>query len=136
MKRIRVAVGVILQGDCVLVAQRQPGQHLAGYWEFPGGKIEPEETLASALRRELSEELGLKPHLPDDLAPWQVVEHDYPDKQVRLEFVRVSLPEQSGYGREGQRIAWTHVNRLSGLNMPEANKAVIRALLIDNARVN
>ncbi len=136
MKRIRVAVGIVQHTDQVLVAQRRPGQHLAGYWEFPGGKVEAGETLADALRRELLEELGLSPELPDDLEPWQVVEHDYPDKQVRLEFVRVAVTEQSGYGREGQAIDWVSVHRLHALKMPEANKAIIRALLNDPVHVS
>lgn len=129
MMRLRVAVGVIEHRDRVLVAQRRPGQHLAGYWEFPGGKIEPGETLAGALQRELYEELGLVLDLAGDLAPWQVVEHDYPEKQVRLEFVRVPVADQRGHGREGQVIDWVPVQDLLHLPMPPANKAIVEALM-------
>src|SRR6478672_8887524 len=79
---VRVAAAVILRSDGnVLLAQRPPGRAYAGYWEFPGGKLEPDESPRAALDRELREELGLDVRRA---APWLVQRYVYPHAHVEL----------------------------------------------------
>ena len=81
-RHTEVAVGVLLRTDgALLFTTRPPGKAYAGYWEFPGGKIEAGETVEQALRRELIEELGVTIGPPQ---VWKVTEHDYPHALVRL----------------------------------------------------
>ena len=85
---IDVAAGVIVRRDgCFLLGRRAPGSFYPGYWEFPGGKVEPGESPAGALCRELDEELGLK---IERLYPWLVRTHDYEHARVRLHFFEVA----------------------------------------------
>jgi len=99
-----VAVGILMRpnGD-VLLGQRPAGKPYAGYWEFPGGKVEPGETLFEALRREFLEELGLTIVSAE---PWCCVEYVYPHAHVRLHFYlsRQWLGEPQSL--EGQAFAW------------------------------
>lgn len=102
---VPVAAAVIRRGGDVLLASRPPGKHLAGRWEFPGGKIHPDETVAAALRRELREELGVDILVLDLL--WRE-RHHYPDKTVDLHFHRCLLAHADAVPtpHEGQDIAW------------------------------
>ncbi|MGE5337215.1 MAG: Nudix family hydrolase [Gemmatimonadota bacterium] len=101
---VRVAVGVLVRGDGdVLLADRPAGKPYAGYWEFPGGKIEPGESVESALARELHEELGID---VGTSTPWVVFEHDYPHAYVRLHFRRVFEWRGDPHPREGQRVGF------------------------------
>ena len=82
MALVTVAVGILIDdAGRVLVTHRAPDAHQGGLWEFPGGKVEAEETLLEALTRELREELGVSVEAAEAL---MVLEHDYGDKQVRL----------------------------------------------------
>ena len=85
MKVIEVAAGLITHEGRYLIARRKAGVHLAGFWEFPGGKREAGETLEECLHRELREELNVRIHAP---IPFQTVRHDYPEKTVELHFLR------------------------------------------------
>jgi 8-oxo-dGTP diphosphatase len=99
-----VAVGVMLRADgSFLLAQRPAGKPYEGYWEFPGGKLEPSESVADALARELHEELGVT---IADCEPWHVLEHDYPHAYVRLFFCKVTRWSGEPIGREGQAFSW------------------------------
>ena len=101
-KTTEVAVGVLICPDGrVLLADRPQGKPYAGYWEFPGGKIEPGETVAAALARELHEELGIDIAPP---TPWVTTEYDYPHAYVRLHFYRVTSWQGVPRGQEGQRL--------------------------------
>lgn len=97
---VDVAVGVLIRPDGrFLLASRPEGKPYAHYWEFPGGKLEPGETVAAALARELHEELGV------DIAaanPWVVREFEYPHVHVRLHFCRVTNWRGEPHAREGQ----------------------------------
>ena len=99
-----VAVGVLLQPDGrFLLTSRPAGKVYAGYWEFPGGKFEPGETVAQALRRELHEELGIE---AEDIQPWKSELVDYPHALVRLNFCKVQVWRGELEMREGQSFAW------------------------------
>jgi 8-oxo-dGTP diphosphatase len=101
---VDVAVGVLIDAEGrFLLTSRPPGKVYAGYWEFPGGKVEPGETVEQALRRELHEELGIAigPALP-----WQVELVDYPHALVRLHFCKVLAWQGEFEMREGQSMAW------------------------------
>ena len=81
--RIEVVGGILWRGGSFLAAQRPEGHPQAGFWEFPGGKVEPGESLEAALARELAEELSLSVRNP---RLWRTVEHDYDFRSVRLHF--------------------------------------------------
>jgi len=99
-----VAVGVLLRPDgAVLLADRPAGKPYAGYWEFPGGKIEAGESIEHALARELHEELGID---IGPATPWVTFEFDYPHAYVRLHFRRVRQWRGTPHGREGQRMTF------------------------------
>ncbi|CAG9180484.1 NUDIX domain-containing protein [Cupriavidus pinatubonensis] len=106
-KVTEVAVGVLVQPDGrFLLAQRPGGKPYEGYWEFPGGKLEPGETVEAALARELHEELGLD---ITECVRWHVLEHDYPHAYVRLHFCKVTAWRGDPIGREGQAFSWQTV---------------------------
>lgn len=101
---IDVAVGVLMRADGdVLLAQRPAGKHYAGYWEFPGGKVEPGEEIFEALKREFLEELGVA---ISSAEPWCGVEHVYPHAHVRLHFFISRKWEGEPQSLEGQAFAW------------------------------
>ncbi len=101
---IDVAVGVVIRRDgAVLLGQRVPGKPYAGWWEFPGGKLEAGESVEHALARELHEELGLEVNCS---LPWVVRGHAYPHATVRLHFRRVVDFTGEPSSREGQAFVW------------------------------
>ena len=101
---IDVAVGILIQpnGD-VLLAQRPAGKPYAGYWEFPGGKVEPGESIEAALKREFMEELGID---IIEAEPWCGVEHVYAHAHVRLHFYFSKRWRGTPQSLEGQAFAW------------------------------
>ena len=102
-KVVDVAVGVLMQGDLFLLTSRPEGKVYAGYWEFPGGKLEAGESVEQALRRELQEELGIT----IGAAPtWKTQMVDYPHALVRLHFCKVIHWVGELQMREGQSHAW------------------------------
>ncbi|MCW5220746.1 NUDIX domain-containing protein [Verminephrobacter aporrectodeae] len=102
--RTEVAVGILLRADgAVLLSTRPPGKPCAGYWEFPGGKIEAGETVEQALRRELIEELGVT---IGPASVWKITQHDYPHALVRLHWCKVRQWTGEFEMREGQSMAW------------------------------
>ncbi|HEX5388558.1 MAG TPA: NUDIX domain-containing protein [Burkholderiaceae bacterium] len=103
-KHTEVAVGILIRADgALLLSTRPEGKAYAGYWEFPGGKIEAGETVTEALRRELIEELGVT---IADAHEWKVTEHDYPHALVRLHWCKVFDWSGAFEMREGQQMAW------------------------------
>ena len=100
----QVAVGVLFQADGrFLLTTRPPGKAYAGHWEFPGGKIEADETLAQALTRELQEELGITIAGPQ---AWKTERIDYPHALVQLNFCKVRRWSGELQMREAQLYAW------------------------------
>jgi 8-oxo-dGTP diphosphatase len=103
-KHTEVAVGILVRPDgALLLSTRPPGKPYAGYWEFPGGKIEAGESVEQALRRELIEELGVT---IDSAEVWKVTEHDYPHALVRLHWCKVRDWTGEFEMREGQTMQW------------------------------
>jgi 8-oxo-dGTP diphosphatase len=126
MKSIHVAAGVVVNdaGD-ILLARRPEHAHQGGLWEFPGGKVEPDETPQAALRRELHEEVGL------DIAqsrPFIQIEHSYPDKRVLLDVYRVLAYQGKAHGREGQPVRWVSTSEMRRYAMPAANLPIVTAV--------
>lgn len=104
---VDVAVGVLVRPDgAFLLTSRPAGKVYAGYWEFPGGKLEAGETVADALRRELQEEIGIT---VGEVHPWQVELVDYPHALVRLNFCKVFDWQGALQMRENQSFAWQHL---------------------------
>lgn len=99
-----VAVGILIRpnGDFLLTT-RPAGKAYAGYWEFPGGKLEPNETVVEALRRELVEEIGVT---IQDVQVWRSSVVDYPHALVRLTFCKISAWTGQLHMRESQKFAW------------------------------
>lgn len=103
-KIVEVAVGVLIRpGGDFLLTSRPPGKAYEGYWEFPGGKIEHDETVEQALRRELQEEIGLT---IGPVQAWKVEIVDYPHALVRLNFCKVFDWSGELHMHEGQTFAW------------------------------
>jgi 8-oxo-dGTP diphosphatase len=124
----RVAAAVVVRPDGqVLLAQRPAGQAYERYWEFPGGKLEPGETPAHALVRELAEELGLAVRRA---APWLVQEYLYPHAHVELNFFRVFEWDGEPHGHDGQAFAWQRPGAFTVAPLLPANTRIMHALLL------
>ncbi|WP_342631894.1 Nudix family hydrolase [Marinobacter alkaliphilus] len=126
-KQIHVAVAVIIRDGRVLIARRPDHVHQGGLLEFPGGKVEPGETVQQALVREIVEETGLQVPLAS-LEPVIGIRHDYGDKRVFLDVWKTSEAEGQPEGREGQPISWLRPCELADADFPAANRPIIRAL--------
>jgi len=123
--RVDIALAIPLRAERVLVARRAQGLHLAGYWEFPGGRVETGETPADAACRELAEETGLRARA---LEPLVVVVHDYAELPLRFH-VFLARDPQGDVRIDGPReFAWKTPAELAELQMPEANRQMLRAL--------
>jgi len=121
---VEVVAAVIERDGKILIARRRAGTHLAGLWEFPGGKREPGETLEEALGRELVEELAT-PGIVGEVI--ETVEWAYPDKRVQLHFFRCHLKDEPR-PLEGQEIAWVERADLPRYEFPAADAALIERL--------
>ncbi len=125
---VDVAAAVITRPDGqVLLAQRPSGKAYAGYWEFPGGKLEPGETPRHALDRELAEELGLTVRRA---APWLTQRFVYPHAHVELHFFRVFDWIGEPVGHDGQAFVWQTPGRFTVAPLLPANARVLRALVL------
>jgi 8-oxo-dGTP diphosphatase len=124
MKTVVVTAAVVEQDDRFLVTRRQEGVHLAGYWEFPGGKCTDDETLAPCLARELREELDVEASVGSEIF---VVTHDYPDRRVELHFLKCTIHGEP-VPQQGQDLRWVSREELGGLEFPPADAALIGML--------
>ena len=123
---VEVAAAVITRPDgSFLLARRPEGKPYAGYWEFPGGKVKPDEPLLHALRRELLEELGI--HI-QHAYPWITRTFTYPHATVRLHFYRVVEWHGEPRPRENQALSWQFASDVAVEPMLPANAPVLRAL--------
>ena len=123
---IHVVAGVItdVRGR-VLLARRTRGRDLAGFWEFPGGKVDPGETPEQALARELAEELGIEATVGE---PVIAVPHRYPHKRIVLDVRRIAAWRGVAKGLDGQALAWAPPAKLADYPMPAADRPVLAAL--------
>lgn len=123
---IRVVVGIVLKDKQVLISRRQAGQHLAGLWEFPGGKMESGETAIQTLERELKEEVGIVPIEPQLFLQHS---HDYEDRKVFLDFWLVEEFSGNARGKEFQALRWVDLPELKNYAFPVANNIVLTKLV-------
>jgi 8-oxo-dGTP diphosphatase len=123
---IDVAACVVRARDGrVLLAERTSRQLAAGFWELPGGKIDPGETAADAAARELREEVGI---VAEKLRPWLRYEHAFPTRRIRLNFFLAESWHGTPHGREGQRLAWVDPAASEVGPVLPSNHRVLRAL--------
>lgn len=123
-----VAVGVIRRASGeILIAKRAEHLHQGGLWEFPGGKVEADETVSDALVRELYEELGIQ---VISASPFMVIEHQYSDKRVKLDVWLVTEFEGNALGREQQPIEWVNPQQLIQFDFPDANKPILERIKV------
>ncbi|MGY5452110.1 8-oxo-dGTP diphosphatase MutT [Agarivorans sp. MS3-6] len=127
MKTVNVAVGVIVKGEKILLSLRHQQQHQGGKWEFPGGKIEAQESVVEALARELQEELLIN-IAHDSCEPLIRIEHDYGDKRVCLHVYTVKRFSGEPKGAEQQEIRWVDKAKLADYQFPAANQAILQAI--------
>ena len=121
------AVALIDADGRVLLAERPAGKHLAGLWEFPGGKVQPGETPETALIRELAEELGIDVHA-SCLAPLTFASHAYPEFHLLMPLYACRRWHGIVSPREEQRLAWVWPARLGDYPMPPADKPLVAML--------
>jgi 8-oxo-dGTP diphosphatase len=121
------AVALIDADGRVLLAERPPGKHLAGLWEFPGGKVQEGETPESALIRELGEELGIDV-VANCLAPFTFASYAYPDFHLLMPLYVCRKWSGIVTPREGQRLKWVRSARLGEYPMPPADKPLVAML--------
>ena len=123
---IRVVAGALFDAQGrVLIAQRPVGKHMAGRWEFPGGKIQAGESELAALRRELNEELGVT---LEDAERMLELSHDYPERRVQLCMWRVTAYRGEPRTLDGQALKWVDPADLAGEDLLEADRPIVLAL--------
>jgi len=125
MNVVEVAAGIIQRDGRYLIARRKPGVHLAGFWEFPGGKREANESLTECLQRELFEELGVRIDVP---IPYRIVRHDYIETIVELHFYHCAIEAGEAAPIECEEIRWVRPDELTNFEFPPADRAIIDAL--------
>ena len=126
---IRVVVGILMNPqNKVLIAKRPAHKPYPGLWEFPGGKIEPDESGEAALKRELQEELGIEVIGARNIVSHQ---HVYPDKTVFLEVWLISMFSGEPQGLEGQALRWVNASEIKDLRLLEGNWAILERILTE-----
>jgi 8-oxo-dGTP diphosphatase len=128
--QIIVSAGLISRDGKYLINKRPEGCHLAGYWEFPGGKQEKGETLEECLKREIKEELGLEIDIEQEILS---VHHEYETKEVTLHFFVCTPFKENPQAREGQEISWVHPDELNKYKFPPPDLDVIKFITSQTA---
>jgi 8-oxo-dGTP diphosphatase len=124
--RLIVVAGIVYDASGrVLIAERPPGRHLAGGWEFPGGKVQAGESDAAALARELREECAITVLASE---PYMSLMHAYPDRTVELRLRRVTRWQGTPCGLDGQSLRWLAVAELHQADILDADRPVVDAL--------
>ena len=128
MKRIHIVAAIIFNQDKsqIFITKRPDDKHQGGFWEFPGGKVEAEESIEQAMIRELDEEIGIR---VTEQALFEHLEFDYPDKSLKFDFISVTAFENEPYGKEGQEGQWVNVINLPEYAFPEANLPILERVV-------
>lgn len=125
MKVIEVAAGLVFRGGTLLITQRPAGGHLAGLWEFPGGKREAGESFEDCLRRELREELGIEVEVGANI---ESLTHDYPEKSVHLRFFICTWLRHEPQPLGCPAFAWIRREGLAAYEFPAADARLLSRL--------
>ncbi|MGB0496120.1 MAG: (deoxy)nucleoside triphosphate pyrophosphohydrolase [Kangiellaceae bacterium] len=123
---IKVVAAIISNNDKFLIAKRPNAKHQGGMWEFPGGKVESNESNITALYRECLEELDIRIAEPEH---FDHIDFDYGDKKVSITFYRVFNFSGVAKGNEGQEIIWATLCELKEKILLKANKRIVNKLL-------
>jgi 8-oxo-dGTP diphosphatase len=129
MKHVTVVAAVIRneRGE-VLLARRPPGRHMGGLWEFPGGKLNGDESPVAGLEREITEELGIAIEVGE---PITFAVHEEPGLLILLLFYSASITSGRPHPHEGQDIAWVPVTELASYPTPPADALLVRRLVLE-----
>jgi mutator protein MutT len=123
---IIVAAAIIHRDQHILLTKRPANVHLPNLWEFPGGKVEPGESLEAALRRELREELDIEANVHDE---YFTVTHHYPTKSVELHFFTCTIASGEPRAVEAPELRWVKASDLHAYKFPEADRELIERLV-------
>ncbi|MBV2190092.1 8-oxo-dGTP diphosphatase MutT [Providencia rettgeri] len=125
-KHLYIAVGIIRNSQKkIFITKRPEGTHMAGFWEFPGGKLETNESPEAALVRELEEEVGI---IVTKSELFHRVDHEFDDRFITLYFFIISSWENEPYGKEGQDSRWVCQDDLIADEFPPANRIIVELL--------
>ena len=124
--RVVVVAAIIVVDGLVLLTQRPANVHLPNLWEFPGGKVEPGESLQAALRRELREEIGVDAEVREEFF---TTTHRYPEKTVELHFFNCNITEGEPRAIEVAAVRWSRLSDLRASDFPEADRELIDRLV-------
>jgi mutator protein MutT len=122
---IEVSAGLVFRHGLLLIARRRPDVHLGGLWEFPGGKQDSGESSEECLKRELLEELGIEVEVNELV---ETIEHDYPEKSVRLKFFRCAWLRNEPRAIGCEDFAWVGRPQLSSYSFPPADAQLLQKL--------
>ena len=124
---LEVVCAVLIRNNRVLICQRAPGKHLAGSWEFPGGKVEEEETFTGALKREIAEELRCSIEIDENLSS---VQHHYPGLSINLRAFSCHLSPDSPepHALEHTFMQWMRCEEIEDLNLAGADRSLWRMI--------
>ncbi len=128
MKRVHIVAGIIFNPEKtqVYITKRHDNAHKGGFWEFPGGKVEDNESVSDAIERELFEEIGIHDLHSES---FQHFDFDYTDKSLSFDFLLIHSFKGKPYGKEGQLGQWVTVPELASYAFPEANVPVVKAVI-------